>query len=243
ALVAMAVTAAGALLVEIVATTLLQRIVPDAIRGRTIGAMDTLSVTAYASGAFVIPILAAKQPAIVLIGCAVAIAGTSLVALVLIGHWAIQQPAADDVRRRLAEVPMFAGLAPARLETAMRHATLRPMTAGEVVIRQGDEADYFYVIDRGIVEVTHSAGEGQGDTVLRQMGSGEFFGEIGLLSRVPRTATVTAESDGSLIALDREAFLELVESGPGLTHRLLDVHRGVVTTGAAASATGHTAQA
>jgi CRP-like cAMP-binding protein len=60
------------------------------------------------------------------------------------------------------------------------------------------------------------------------MGRSEFFGEIGLLSRVPRTATVTAMTAGTLISLDKRGFLELVEAGAGLTHRLLDIHRGTV---------------
>jgi CRP-like cAMP-binding protein len=63
------------------------------------------------------------------------------------------------------------------------------------------------------------------------MGEGEFFGEIGLLSRVPRTATVVAQSDCTLVALEGAAFLELVESGPGLTYMLLDLHRGAVSAG------------
>ena len=58
------------------------------------------------------------------------------------------------------------------------------------------------------------------------MAQGEFFGEIGLLSRVPRTATVTALTDGTLISLPGDAFLELVSAGSGLTYRLLDLHRG-----------------
>jgi hypothetical protein len=55
ALVLMAVAAGAALLLEIVATTLQQRIVPDAIRGRTFGIIETVGVTAYAVGSFVLP--------------------------------------------------------------------------------------------------------------------------------------------------------------------------------------------
>ena len=52
----------------------------------------------------------------------------------------------------------------------------------------------------GRVEVTQTTAAGGEPRVLRQMGAGEFFGEIGLLSGVPRTATVTAVTDGTLVA-------------------------------------------
>jgi MFS family permease len=227
ALVAMAVTAAGALLVQIVNTTLLQRIVPDAVRGRTLGGMETLSITAYAAGSFVMPLLAANEPAAVLVASAVVVALAAVFSVVLIGQHSIQRPADDD-RRRLADIPILAGLPPARLEAAMMRATVRQMRRGERIIGQGDEADFFYVIVEGTVEVTQTDTEGQ-ERVLREMKSGDFFGEIGLLSRVPRTASVTALTEGELIALDKQTFLDLVEGGPGLTYRLLDLHRGAIS--------------
>jgi CRP-like cAMP-binding protein len=150
-----------------------------------------------------------------------------VVGLVLLGAYAVQQPP-DDLRRRLGDVALFAGLPPGRIETAMRHATLRDVKAGTTIIRQGDPADFFYVIGNGRVEVAQTDANGT-SRVLRQMSGGEFFGEIGLLSRVPRTATVVALSDCTLVALEGAAFLELVESGPGLTYKLLDVHRGTVS--------------
>jgi CRP-like cAMP-binding protein len=113
----------------------------------------------------------------------------------------------------------------------MSAATKRSMTRGEVIIRQGDEADNFYVIVEGTVEVTQTRPDGTGARVLREMGRGQFFGEIGLLSGVPRTATVTAMRDGMLVVLGRDAFLELVSAGSGLTYRLLDLHRGAITAG------------
>ncbi len=236
ALVAMAVIAAGALLVEIVNTTLLQRIVPDAVRGRTLGGMETVSISAYAAGSFVMPLLAATQPGAVLVMSALVVAGAAVVSVVLIGQYSIQRPT-DDVRRRLADVAIFAGLPPARLEAAIRRAAVRPMTPGEVIIRQGDEADFFYVIAQGTVEVTQA--DAQGETHrLREMKQGDFFGEIGLLSRVPRTASVTALSAGVLIALDKHTFLELVEEGPGLTYRVLDLHRFGIGSGSEAMPAG-----
>ena len=229
ALAAMALASGGALLLEITATTLLQRIVPDAVRGRTIGTMDTGSVLAYAIGAFIVPVLAATQPTPVLVGLGVIMAVSGVIGVFLLGRYAVQAPTVDPVIRKLADVTMFNGLTPARIEAAMRAATIRKMSAGEQIIRQGEPADNFYVIEDGRVEVTQAAEGGQ-PRLLRQMAAGEFFGEIGLLSRVPRTANVTALTDGTLISLPGKAFLELVSEGPGLTYRLLDLHRGAQTS-------------
>lgn len=233
ALAALGFASAGALLVEIVMTTLLQRIVPDEVRGRALGLIDTAYVLFYAAGAFAIPIVASGQAALVLAISGVAIAVAGVVSLVLLGAYAIQQPA-KDARQRLADVALFAGLPPARLETAMRKASIRDVKAGSTIIRQGDAADFFYVINSGRVEVTQTDANGT-SRLLRQMGPAEFFGEIGLLSRVPRTATVTAMTDCTLVVLDGPAFLELVESGPGLTYTLLDIHRGAVSAAGEAS--------
>lgn len=239
ALVAMAFASAGALLVEIVMTTLLQRIVPDAVRGRALGLIEFAYVTFYAAGAFIIPIVSVGQSGPVLLACGAAIGVAGVISLLLLGHYAIQQPP-DDARRELAAVTLFAGLPPARLETAMRRAALREVKGGEMIIRQGEPADFFYVIASGTVEVSQAGADGS-IRVLRQMGANEFFGEIGLLSRVPRTATVVAQSDCALVALAGAAFLELVESGQGLTSMLLDLHRGVVNVGTEALPAGRPA--
>ena len=84
-----------------------------------------------------------------------------------------------------------------------------------MVVTEGEESDRFFIIDSGLVEVTHDG------VVLRQEGPGEFFGEIGLLRDVPRTATVTAVEDTVLMVLARDDFLAAV-TGTGDAFRAAD---------------------
>jgi CRP-like cAMP-binding protein len=76
------------------------------------------------------------------------------------------------------------------------------------VIRQDDPGDHFYVIESGGFAVTVD-GEPSGE-----LGPGDFFGEIALLRDVPRTASVTAVTDGKLQALGRHEFLDAVTGHP-----------------------------
>jgi cytochrome P450/CRP-like cAMP-binding protein len=83
--------------------------------------------------------------------------------------------------------------------------------ANDVVIRQGEQAENFYVIVSGDAEVLneHSSGE---DIVLAKLSAGDYFGEIGILQNRARTATVRAVSDLNVLVLDREHFLELSDA-------------------------------
>jgi cytochrome P450/CRP-like cAMP-binding protein len=81
---------------------------------------------------------------------------------------------------------------------------------GTVILKQGDPAAHFHVLTSGTVEVVKEDGRGV-STVLARLGAGDYFGEIGLLHGVPRTATVRAVGDVETIVLDGEGFRRLVE--------------------------------
>jgi CRP-like cAMP-binding protein len=174
----------------------------------------------------------------VLVGAGVAVAVGALVGRVLVGAVATRAPSPyETTLARVATLPIFAGVSTAQLEAALRNVRPHPMALGDVVIRQGDPADRFYIIDTGRVRVTQR-GDAPQERVVRDMGPDSVFGEIGLLRGSPRTATVTAVEPGLLLALDRDDFLALVAAEGRLGSRLLDLHRGSPTGESRADAIG-----
>jgi CRP-like cAMP-binding protein len=117
----------------------------------------------------------------------------------------------------LRTIPMFSPLEPQRLEALAQQLGRRVVSTGEVVIREGDPGDRFYVVESGRTTATH------GDQVLSSQGTGEPFGEIALLRDVPRTATITADEPTVLLCLDRDAFLAAVTGDDEVSTRADDL--------------------
>ena len=108
-----------------------------------------------------------------------------------------------------------------RVEGLFRSAVdPRELEAGDVIFAQGDPGQEMYGIIEGSVELSVDG------RTIATLGPDDVFGEIGLLEGVPRTATVTATTEGLLVVLDGRDFLELVGSGPSLSTRLLGLYRG-----------------
>ena len=89
----------------------------------------------------------------------------------------------------------------------------RRVRAGEVVMRQDEPGDVAYVVDRGTFEVRRRAADGR-DVVLAQLGRGAWIGEMSLLLREPRSATVVAVADGQLRRVSDEAFGRVLADHP-----------------------------
>jgi len=109
----------------------------------------------------------------------------------------------EHALQSLRALDLIGPLPLATVETLAARALAQRMLAGERLVRRGDVGSLFYVLVEGAVEVDDG-------THLRRYGPGNYFGEIALLRDVPRTASVTAVSDGALYVLEREDFLRAV---------------------------------
>jgi len=120
----------------------------------------------------------------------------------------------------LAGCPLFRGIDPAGLASLAHLATAVDFPAGHVIARQGEIGTGFFVVIEGMVRVVRD-----GDVVAR-LGPGEFVGELSVLDRMPRNASVTAETDTSCLALASWDFEKVLLDEPALT---LSILRGVAT--------------
>ncbi len=118
------------------------------------------------------------------------------------------------LKSKMQHSPNFRKLPAANIEQLLERMEPMRMSAGEVVIRQGDKGDYFYVIEQGEALVTRiiEADEENGDSIeMAHLCEGSTFGEAALISNKPRNATVSMQTDGILLRLKKGDFLELMQ--------------------------------
>ena len=229
AMIAIILISAGHLVLEVIAATLLQRVTTDEVRGRAVGAMMTVDTAAEAAGSFLIPVLVAAVGLWYVFGvAAILMAVATVIGLVLIGGAIVRAPRPHEATiARVLRLPLFAGVAGSAFEAALERFAAVPVAAGDVVIRQGDPADRFYVIETGRFSVTQTSPDGT-TAVLRELGPDDVFGELGLLAEAPRSANVTATTSGLLLALDGADFVALIGRGPTIRGRLMNRYEGPV---------------
>ncbi|MCD6043849.1 MAG: putative transcriptional regulator, Crp/Fnr family [Burkholderiales bacterium] len=103
---------------------------------------------------------------------------------------------------------IFAQMPASRIDELLRRFERVKVARGETVVKEGDEGDYYYVIDSGRYQVGRMVGGAE--VVLAELKPGDAFGEEALVSEAKRNATVTALSDGEVLRLSRTHFNELL---------------------------------
>ena len=230
AMFAIVLISAGHLVLEVIGATLLQRVTTDAVRGRAVGTMMTLDSIAEAVGSLMFPVLVTSFGVGLVLGLsAILLAGVTLIGVALIGPALVRPASAFEVTlARVASLPLFSGVAAPNLERALGQLQAVTVRAGEVVIGQGDLADRFFIIESGTFAVSQATPSGE-SREIRRLGPDAVFGELGLLNGAPRSASVSALSDGLLLALDGPEFLALVGGGMSIRGRLLDLYEPAVS--------------
>ena len=205
ALAMLALVGVGNTLVDVSAITLLQRATPGELLGRVFGVLESVVIASVAVGAGLTPVV------LRVIGTRATLVATgALLPLVALPLWhrirRLDAPTLDP--RRVALLlgnPIFAPLPNAVLERIAGLLEPVDIASGEVLFREGDPGDRYFLIDDGRVRVEPTGQD------VRILSPGDGFGEVALMRDVPRTATVRAEGGPvHLYALRGDEFVSAV---------------------------------
>lgn len=195
----------GNALLDVSFFSLMGRLVADEVLARVYGVLESLIAVAVGLGAMITPVVidaAGIEGALIALG--------SVCPLLAAVYW----PRLRALDRRIAirerdivllrEVPMLGTLPVVTIEQLARSLRRLTAAAGEVLCEQGRPADAFYVIGGGAAEVIRDG------TLISTLGPGDYFGEIGLLRDIPRSATVRARTALYVAELPRDLFVPIV---------------------------------
>lgn len=202
---AMAVVGLGNAIEDVYGFTALDRLLPNHVAARAYAAFWSLAAGLATLGSL------AGPPLVTLLGLGPTMAATGAA---LAGFALLMVRPLSRVDARVATgpahlalvqaVPEFAPLPAMALERLATAVVPRSFGAGEVVVREGDEADGFGIVASGSLDVQ------QGGRTVRTLVPGDAFGEIGLLMSRPRTASVVSTGPAQVLWLDAETFIAAV---------------------------------
>ena len=205
ALILVGALGVGAIFVQVNGVTLVQRSAENEVMGRVFAFLGMLVLGGMAIGSVVTPALVSWLGA-----RGALIAAGLFVPVLLVPLWPslrrIDDEAviAEEPLELLRKIEIFAELPEPVLERLAAGATTVSVAADQIVVSRGEVGNHFYVIASGKAVVERD------DGTTRELGPGDFFGEIALLRDVPRTATVRSIEPLRLYAVEREEFIAAV---------------------------------
>jgi len=211
------VRGAGTLFVDVLAVTAMQRTLPQDVMARVFGAFGTLMLAAILVGSTATSWIVSATS----VEVGVWVAGAGVFGFSLLGLPWLRRLDALARRRREELAPRIALLEACDLFARVPDGGLSQLAAaseeihvpeGTMVVRQGEPADAFYVVETGTFAVYTTASTGERISAP-ELGPGQYFGEIGLIEAIPRTADVVAETDATLLRIDGTVFVEALTTG------------------------------
>lgn len=215
------VTGLGIVAFEVLSLVLLQRLCRRELLGRIYGVVGNATNAGKLSGALAAPLLVSAvglRASLVVIAVLLMSGGlASIPKLIVLSRSANTRRAElRPITQTLAMLEVFDGASSSALERLAASVTVERLASGTVVVRQGDPADDLFVVREGDFAVLDA------DRPINKMTVGDWFGEIGLLQRTPRTATVVAESDAVVWRIPGDTFLSALETLAAEPSGLLD---------------------
>ena len=126
----------------------------------------------------------------------------------------------------LEEITLFKGMTKEDIDSIAASTVIRHFPKNTVIVSQGDETDSFYVIMEGKVDVYLKNDKGK-EIIINTLGTGEAFGELAPLGKIPRQASIITTEDSTFGVISRQVFMDTLLTKPTVSMQIIDllVHR------------------
>jgi len=123
--------------------------------------------------------------------------------------------------KNLQSVPLFENLRQEELDKILHYASTRTFQKNSIVINEGDDTDSLYIIDAGSVKVYLSGDNGK-EVIINTLETGDYFGELSVLTTGKRSASVITTSNSSFTVIYKRDFKELILGHPEIAYTLIE---------------------
>ena len=125
-------------------------------------------------------------------------------------------------RSFLGKIPIFADLKEASMQLLASASKSMQVEKGQFLFLQDDPSEKVYLVRSGIISIILESLDGR-KLVINEMRSGDFFGEVGVLTKQPRSSSVIARTDCELLVIPNKVFLSVLDAEPTLVRRMLEM--------------------
>lgn len=133
-----------------------------------------------------------------------------------------QVDSASETVKYLRSIPLFSDLDVISLIALARASRFQRVEKGQILFFQSDPSELAYIVRSGNISIILNSPDGR-EMVINEMHSGDLFGELGILTKRPRSTSAIARSNSELLVIQRQAFLRIIDAEPQLARRMLEI--------------------
>ena len=134
----------------------------------------------------------------------------------------LKSEAVSEIQEFLANVPLFSTLSESSTLLLARECKFKHVEKGEILFFQDDPSELAYIVRIGNISIILNSPDGR-EMVINEMRSGDLFGELGILTKKSRSTSAIARTKSELVAIPRQAFLNIIDSEPQLALLILEI--------------------
>jgi CRP-like cAMP-binding protein len=128
----------------------------------------------------------------------------------------------SEILKFLGSVPLFSRVNEDSARSLAEASKFQILQKGEMLFLQSDPCESAYIVRAGTISIVLQSADGR-EMIINEMRSGEMFGELGILTKRPRSTSAIARSNSELLVIPKEAFLNVMDAEPGLARLILEL--------------------